>query len=233
MKKQDFYVIIGISFFLAPFFLWSEIYRAYATFNQEHGFITAFFKFALLATFGEALGLRIRQGVYNRKGFGLLPRAMVWGFLGLTIKAAFVIFATGTPRMLEALHINGASRALAEPFSGLKLLAAFVISATLNLFYAPVMMTFHKITDTHITNHNGKLSALTKKIHFAEILKQMDWHTMFHFVFKKTIPLFWIPAHTFTFLLPEEFRVLFAALLGVALGVILALAAQKQDNGNT
>ena len=48
------------------------------------------------------------------------------------------------------------------------------------------------------------------------------------FVFKKTIPLFWFPAHTVTFLLPPSGRVLCAALLGVALGVLLALAARKK-----
>ncbi|HRZ79119.1 MAG TPA: Mpv17/PMP22 family protein, partial [bacterium] len=43
----------------------------------------------------------------------------------------------------------------------------------------------------------------------------------------KTIPLFWIPAHTITFLLPENHRVLFAAILGVVLGVFLAIASLK------
>ena len=51
---------------------------------------------------------------------------------------------------------------------------------------------------------------------------------MWGFVFKKTIPLFWFPAHTVTFLLPPSGRVLCAALLGVALGVLLALAARKK-----
>ena len=56
----------------------------------------------------------------------------------------------------------------------------------------------------------------------------MNWRVQWNFVFKKTIPFFWYPAHTITFLLPEETRVLFAALLGVALGVILAVAARKK-----
>ena len=30
---------------------------------------------------GELLGLRISSGHYFRKGFGVLPRAVVWGFL--------------------------------------------------------------------------------------------------------------------------------------------------------
>ena len=37
-----------------------------------------------------------------------------------------------------------------------------------------------------------------------------------------------VPAHTITFLLPEEARVLFAALLGVVLGILLAVAARKK-----
>ena len=39
---------------------------------------------------------------------------------------------------------------------------------------------------------------------------------------------FWYPAHTITFLLPDEVRVLFAAILGVALGVLLAIAARMK-----
>jgi len=48
-----------------------------------------------------------------------------------------------------------------------------------------------------------------------------------NFVFKKTIPFFWYPAHTITFLLPVDYQVLFAAILGIALGTILAMASLK------
>ncbi len=112
-------------------------------------------------------------------------------------------------------------------FSGLKLLNAFCISVAMNVIFAPVMMTFHKITDTHIINNGGILSCLTRKIDFAHILRTMNWDVMWNFVFMKTIPFFWIPAHTITFLLPPEFQVLFAALLGIALGLILSFASLK------
>lgn len=62
----------------------------------------------------------------------------------------------------------------------------------------------------------------------GEIMQNLNWRVQWGFVFKKTIPFFWFPAHTITFLLPGEMRVLFAALLGVALGVILAVAARKK-----
>ena len=59
-------------------------------------------------------------------------------------------------------------------------------------------------------------------------MQNLNWKVQWGFVFKKTLPLFWFPAHTITFLLPGEMRVLFAALLGVLLGVILSIAARKK-----
>jgi len=228
MKKQDIYIILGAALLLSPFFIFDSVYTFYTDFNKEHGLITAFIKFAVLATFGEALGLRIRERVYNRKGFGLLPRAIVWGFLGITIKLAFVIFASGTPTFLEYMGLENAGSILKGDLTDYKVLVAFSISVAMNLIYAPVMMTLHKITDIHIINTGGKLSSLTKKIHFAEIFKNINWDVQWHFVFKKTIPFFWIPAHTITFLLPPDFQVLFAAILGIALGLILAFASLKK-----
>jgi hypothetical protein len=49
---------------------------------------------------------------------------------------------------------------------------------------------------------------------------------MWGFVYKKTIPFFWIPAHTVTFLLPAEIRVLFAVVLSVVLGLLLTISAK-------
>ena len=228
MKKQDLYVFVGLVTFFLPFFLSDTVYSFYTSFNKEHGLITAFIKFALLATFGEALGLRIREGIWNRKDFGLLPRAVVWGFLGITIKIAFVIFASGTPHFLEYIGVKDAGKIMSGNLNAYKILVAFSISIAMNLIYAPVMMTLHKITDIHIIANRGKLNCFFKKIRFAENFKQINWDVQWHFIYKKTIPLFWIPAHTITFLLPAETQVLFAALLGIALGAILAFANLKK-----
>lgn len=230
MKKQDIIFIIGFILLFLPFFISESVFSFYKSFNLEHGMIMSFIKFAILATVGESIGLRIRSGVYNKKGFGLIPRAIVWGFLGLTIKLAFVIFATGTPKFLAYLGFTEAVDAMKGSLSGIKLLVAFSISATMNLIYAPVMMTLHKITDTHISNNGGTLVGLFKKIKFGEIMANMNWTVQWNFVFKKTIPFFWIPAHTITFLLPTEYQVLFAAILGIVLGVLLAIANLKSAN---
>jgi len=113
-----------------------------------------------------------------------------------------------------------------QAFCFSKVLVALSISTAMNLIYAPVMMTLHKITDTHIISNGGTVKGLLRPIRFNEIVVNLNWNVQWNFVFKRTIPFFWIPAHTITFLLPADFQVLFAALLGVALGVILAIANQ-------
>ena len=79
-----------------------------------------------------------------------------------------------------------------------------------------------------VENNGGTLRGLFTPIKMGEIMQNLNWKVQWGFVFKKTIPLFWFPAHTVTFLLPGEMRVLFAALLGVLLGVILSIAARKK-----
>ena len=227
MKKNDLLFVAFMAALFLPFFVSADAYAFYNQANAEHGMLLSFLKFALLATAGEMLGLRIRTGNYNQPGFGILPRAIVWGLLGLTIKLAFVIFGKGTPAFLTYMGLEDAGSLMGGAFGAGKLLVAFSISAAMNLIYAPVMMTLHKITDTHILNNGGTLRGLLRPIRFGDIMTGINWQVQWNFVFKKTIPFFWIPAHTLTFLLPEQFQVLFAALLGIALGVILAVASLK------
>ncbi len=222
MKKQDIVFLVGIFATLALFVFVKPVTDWYISFNKEHGMIMSFVKFAILATLGEVIALRINKGVYNEVGFGLIPRMIVWGFLGLGINMAFLIFSNGAPAFLAYLGLTEAPAAMKGGFTSLKLLDAFTISTSMNLIFAPIMMTLHKITDTHIISTGGTIKGFFTPIRFAKIFKNMNWDVMWNFVFKKTIPFFWIPAHTITFLLPAEFRVLFAALLGIALGLILA-----------
>ncbi len=229
MNKKDFIFIAIVLIILAQFFVFPKVLETYLEFNRNHGMITSFIKFGILATFGELIGLRIKEGVYYKKTFGVLPKVIVWGFLGLTIKLAFIVFAVGVPAFIEYLGLNNASNFMSGGLSVQKLGIAFSISVLMNVIYAPVMMLTHKITDSHFAIHNGKLSSLLKSIQMESILNSIDWKVQWGFIFKKTIPLFWIPAHTITFLLPKEFQVLFAALLSVMLGLILAIATLKSE----
>ena len=228
MKHSDFYFLLIVVILFAPFFVSENLYAWYQSFNTEHGMVMSFIKFALLSTLGELFGLRISTGNYYRTGFGILPRAIVWGIFGMVINLAFIIFSTGVPATAAYLGVTDPAGIMDGPLSLSKILLALAISVCLNSIFAPVFMTFHKITDTHILATGGTLRGLFTPIPMGDIMQQINWHVQWGFVFKKTIPFFWYPAHTITFLLPGETRVLFAALLGVVLGVILAIAARKK-----
>lgn len=229
MKKSDFAFIAVILAIFAPFALSETLYGWYKSFNAEHGMVMSFLKFAILSTAGELLGLRLSAGIYLKRGFGVWPRAVVWGILGMGINLAMIIFSNGVPVALEYCGLQGATAAMAGPVTLMKVLTALCISIGMNGIFAPVFMTFHKITDTHILACGGSLRALATPIPMARIMTGLNWDAQWNFVFKKTIPFFWVPAHTVTFLLPGEARVLFAALLGVVLGVLLAVAARMRN----
>lgn len=229
MKRQDLYFALVMLAIFVPFFLSPELYAWYKTFNAEHAMIMAFLKFGILSTLGEMLGCRISTGSYTHQTFGMLPRMVVWGLLGMAISMAMTVFSAGIPAFITNM---GGSELVAsfyaEGLSWGKFVVALAISVMMNTFFAPVFMTFHKITDAHIAECGGSLKALITPIPMQRLIKGINWDVQWGFIFKKTIPLFWYPAHTITFMLPGELRVLFAALLGVALGVILAIGLKKK-----
>jgi hypothetical protein len=243
MKKNttDITFILVLILIFIPFVINDGLYIWFKQTSASHAFLMGFVKFGILATMGEMLGLRIRKGVYNEVGFGIAPRAIVWGFLGMAITAAMMTFKAGAPVLTDYLFgtntqgngtigvVGDANGATAFFVSASALLKAFSISVMMNCIFAPIFMTLHKITDTHIVQTGGTLRGFfTNRIQFSGILQNLNWTVQWKFVFLKTIPFFWIPAHTITFILPNEFQVLFAAILGVVLGVILSIAANKK-----
>ena len=147
----------------------------------------------------------------------------------MAISMAMTVFSNGIPAFITAM--GGASLVADFAADGItwgKFVVALAISVMMNTFFAPVFMTFHKITDAHIAECGGSLKAIITPIPMQRLIKNINWDVQWGFIFKKTIPLFWYPAHTITFMLPGELRVLFAALLGVALGVILAIGLKKK-----
>lgn len=229
MKKNDFLIALVVIVILAPFFIFDSVYENYLSINRQFPLLAAFVKFSILATFGEILGKRIKTGNYDLTGFGLLPCAIIWGLLGIWIAIAMSVFRIGVPLFLNQFSVfAGIADAMNATFSGLKLLGAFSISLMMNFSFAPIFMTLHKVTDTHIAVYNGNIHCLWKPITVQKILSEINWKVQWGFVFKKTIPFFWIPAHTVTFILPQDLQVLFAAICGVALGLILAVASLKK-----
>lgn len=183
----------------------------------------SFIKFAVLATLGECIALRITTGQYNRPGFGVLPKAVVWGFLGMGCKVAFTIFGGGTPKLLMEMGLLTAG---ATGF-GAKLLVAF---GHQRLPEHPVRATADDQSQAHGYSHHPEWRQPFEPRPQAgrgglAARRGLEQHV--GFCAQKDRALFWIPAHTITFMLPAHFQVLFAALLGVALGVILAFAGLR------
>lgn len=226
MKKTDIITIVVVLAVLGIFAFVPSALNWFENTTKEHGMVMSFFKFAILGTFGEMLALRIRKGVYCETGFGLLPKMLVWGVLGVVIASAMTIFKTGTQVLLAGgFGITNAPLWFAGSLSWGKFFVALCISVLMNTLFAPVFMTFHKITDIHIAETGGTLGGFFSKMIPAQdiLTNKINWDVQYGFVFKKTIPLFWYPAHTITFLLPGTYQVVFAAFLGVVLGLILSI----------
>lgn len=191
-----------------------ESREIFKTLTRSHPYTMGFFKIAVLGTMGELLGGRIVTGTWRLSGISLPQRALVWGFLGIVFTAVFPLFSFGVDGLLETGLIPGAGSVLA---------AAFWKSFFLNLVFGFPMMVFHRVTDTLIDR--GDLFGIWP---LAEITGSLDWRNLYRIVGAACL-WFWIPAHTITFLLPPEFRVVSAALLAVILGAILGFAKKRAE----
>ena len=213
MKKKDFLwllILVGIIAFLVI----PVTHEMFIKFTTARPYIGGFVKFLILATMGELLALRIVTGDWSIPK-GLVYRAIIWGFLGMVIVLIFEIFSSG---------VKGALSKELLPGNNSSLIFAFFVSSIMNLTFAPTMMAFHRMTDTYI---DLRYEDKQMKISLKDVVTRIDWNGFISFVLFKTIPFFWIPAHTITFLLPQEYRVLAAAMLSMALGAILAFAKKK------
>lgn len=180
--------------------------------SSEHPYIMGFIKFALLATVGEIFGLRIKKKQWMLPVL-VVPRIAIWGVIGVAITFMMKFFSNGVFAMME-------KGLLPNPPEGFwqNLLRAFFTAALMNLCFGPVFMAFHKCTDKYLELR----AAGAQKPGLRGVIESIDWHGFVSFTLFKTIPLFWIPAHTLTFMLPAEYQVIVAAALSVALGVILS-----------
>ena len=189
---------------------------AFVMLTNAHPYLLGFFKFAVMASMGELLAMRILEGKWHRPP-GFLVKALVWGIVGMAIVLMFALFSDGVRGLVE--------RKLLFVGTGFpaKVLAAFFVSALMNLTFGIVFMGAHRVCDTFID-----LRLRKKIVMLNDAIAEVDWPDFIRFVVGKTIPLFWIPAHTLTFMLPSEYRVITAAYLSVALGLALTYARRRK-----
>lgn len=211
MKKKLIFwwgiFILFMGIILVP--AWAKLFL---DFSSKHVFIGAFIKFFVLASAGELAAIRLSQKKWLVPA-GMPLKAIVWGGIGMLIALFFPIFQGGVENLLKLGYLKGQS----------PILKAFYMSFFMNISFGIAMMAFHRLTDTWIEHFVKK-----ERLSFPACTEKIDWPGFFKFVVFKTIPLFWIPMHTITFLLPGAYRVLMAAGLSFALGILLAMGKRKR-----
>ena len=198
---------IGVIALLALILALPSTRTIYEQCTEAHPFIMGFLKFALLATAGELFAVRISTKKWAFPCY-IGIRLLIWGIIGAWITYMMKVFSGGIDCLMLGSLLPG---------YGSRFLRAFYISATMNLSFGPTFMALHKYSDCLLQRrHDGQSCSL------QEVANAIDWGGFIKFTLLKTIPLFWIPAHTVTFLLPDAYQVTVAALLSVALGIILS-----------
>ena len=215
MKKGDF--LWGLALFVWILILVIPASRtAFISATNAHPYIWGFIKFAILASMGDLLGIRVLKGEWFIPK-GVIYKGIVWGIIGLMVTLSFTVFMGGT----AAAQATGRL-----PFNGSALAQAFFCSAIMNVTFGPMMMTFHRFSDMYI---DAKYEKRGNKVTLKELIEKNDWNSLVEFSWLKTCPFFWIPAHTIVFLLPGQYRVLASAFLSIALGLLLAIAKKEKQ----
>ena len=207
------YTVLSICAFAAILIIPAsrEIFKSL---SSNHPYLMGFAKFAILATAGELIAVRLAKGEWALPAL-IVPRFIIWGFIGVWITFMMAVYRTAV--------MNGVLPVFGGDFVQ-RLLRAFYISVIMNTSFGPTFMAVHKCSDSYLElrasgNKSPKLS---------EVIGAVDWTKFVSFTLFKTVPLFWIPAHTLTFLLPTEYQVMMAASLSVALGIILNLGKRNK-----
>jgi len=190
---------------------------AFVSLTHSYFYPMSFLKFAVLATMGEMLAVRILQGEW-RKPKGLAAKAAAWGVFGLLIALMFGVFNGGAKACADAGLLPGGGDGIFGVF-----LIAFYTSAIMNVTFGPVMMSSHRVSDTWIDRRIEKAADTS----ILAAIKAVDWVGFIRFAVLKTVPFFWIPAHTLVFLLPPEYRVLASAYLSIVLGAMMAYVKRQ------
>ncbi len=221
MKIKDMIWMMGILAF-SMILIVPDTRILFNDYTLRFPYLMGFIKTAYLATMGEILVFRIKTGSYAI-GKTIWMKLLVWGLLGMVFVFIFKIFSSGviaaqTAHLLPSLE--------GSIFLS-KLLTAFLTSLMMNVFFAPTFMFFHKITDSYIDQSGGYLARMFH-LPLSKVIDSIQLKHFVSFVVLKTIPLFWIPAHTITFLLPEQYRILMAAYLSIALGILLSISNRSR-----
>ena len=198
----------GVLALLAAILIIPSTRSGFEQLTSSHCFIMGFFKFAMLATAGELFSRRLNAGYWQAPCY-LWARWLIWGVIGLWITYMMKTFSFGVSALMQNHILTGGDSLF---------LKALYTSITMNLSFGPTFMALHKCSYQLLEQKKNKASCSLQAV-----LEAINWQVFVKFTLFKTIPLFWIPAHTITFMLPANYQVTVAALLSVALGIILSI----------
>ncbi|MDO7977182.1 hypothetical protein [Oceanotoga teriensis] len=118
--------------------------------------------------------------------------AIVWGVLGIIIKFVFVGFNGFVNELVSYGYLPSGD-----------FWKAFFKSLFMNSMFGPVMVVIHRFLE-NLYNLKLKIS--------KEGLKKAFWALLW----------FWLPAHTITFMLPNNWQITLAAVWSFVLGLLLS-----------
>ncbi len=220
MKKGDL-IWGGFLAALSLFLVFPGTREAFVRLTLSYFYPMSFLKFAVLATMGEMLAVRIIHGHWQRPK-GLWGKAAAWGLFGILIALMFGVFNGGAKASIAAGLLPGGSGSWGV------FLVAFYTSAIMNVTFGPIMMGAHRVSDTWIDRKVDKAADSG----LMAAIEAVDWIGFIKFAVLKTVPFFWIPAHTLVFLLPPEYRVLASAYLSIVLGGLMAYVKRQAQLKN-
>ena len=206
------YICLSVLVFAAVLII-PQSREVFKTLSSEHPYIMGFIKFALLATSGELIAALIASSKPTVP-VKIVWRFIIWGFIGVWITFMMKVYSFAAADLMSQGFLPGGSSVF---------LKALYTSVMMNTSFGPTFMAVHKCTDKILD-----LKSRGEKASVKNVISGIDWCVFVKFTLFKTVPLFWIPAHTVTFLLPSQYQVMMAAALSVALGIILSLGNRNK-----
>ncbi len=128
---------------ITAFLILPQTHRVFIQLTGNHPYLMGFIKFAILATMGELLALRLAKKAWI-KPVGLIFKIVVWGLIGVLITFMFPFYSAGVSAMTTQLNISPGNQLLSIALS------AFLTSVIMNLTFGIVFMAMHRMSDTYI-----------------------------------------------------------------------------------
>jgi hypothetical protein len=111
-KNQKTYGGVMLAFIICVFAVFAAVLiipatrEVFETLSADHPYIMGFIKFALLATAGELIAVKMASGKFSKPAY-LTARIIIWGLIGVWITYMMKIYFLGSGAMMTAGLLPG------------------------------------------------------------------------------------------------------------------------------